>query len=219
MRLTSLICMGLIFPAGSALAQSQGGGQAGRRVLLPRNEEVALARSAAPGAVSDSASVWVLGERGYELAVHGSNGNACYVSRDWLESLEPHCFDAEGAVTVLPMAMHRIALLHQGRSIAEADREISDGIASGRFRLPRRPAMSYMMSAAQRLISDEGHPVGRWHPHLMIYYPYLTASDLGLGTRPDMGTAIVVDGGKPLANIMIVLRDFVQPAGGAAASP
>lgn len=219
MRAFSLICTGLALAAApAALAQSQGSGQSGRRALLPAEREIALARSAAPAVVTDSATVYVLGEQGYQVAVRGANGNACYVSRDWLESLEPHCFDAEGAATVMAMAMHRIALLHQGRSITEADREISDGIASGRFRLPRRPAMSYMMSAGQRLVSDEGRAVGRWQPHLMIYYPYLTAADLGLGATADLGTAIVVDPGKPLANIMIVLKEFVQP-GGAAVSP
>jgi hypothetical protein len=179
--------------------------------LLPREREIALARSAAPPGVSDSAAIWVLGTQGYELAVPGTNGNACYVGRDWLESLEPHCFDAEGAATILPIGLHRIGLLHAGRSLAEADREIADGIASGRFRLPRRPAMSYMMSGQQRLIGDDGRAVGQWHPHLMIYIPYVTAAELGLSETPDMRTAIVVDGGKPLANIMIVLRDFILP--------
>jgi len=46
----------------------------------------------------------------------------------------------------------------------------------------------------------------------MLYVPYITASELGLGTTPDLKAAIVVDGGKPLANVMIILRDFVQPA-------
>jgi len=218
MRTLSLISLALILMTSPAPCQSQGGGQRGPRTLLPRDREIALARSAAPAAVSDSATIYALGELEYVVAVRGTNGNACYVSRDWLESLEPHCFDAEGAATVMAMAMHRVAKLHQGQSIAEADREVADGIASGRFRLPRRPAMSYMMSAAQRLVSDDGRAVGRWQPHLMIYYPYLTAADLGLGATADLSTAIVVDPGKPLANIMIVLKEFVQP-GGAAASP
>ena len=186
MRLPGLICLlAMIFIAQAAWCQSQGGGQRGPRTLLPRAEEIALARSAAPAAVSDSATIYVLGQLEYEEAVRGTNGNACYVSRDWLESLEPHCFDAEGAATVMAMAMHRVARLHQGQSIAEADREIADGLASGRFRLPRRPAMSYMMSAAQRLVSDDGRAVGRWQPHLMIYYPYLTSADVGLGGTSD----------------------------------
>lgn len=220
MRLPGLICLSLlILFAQAAWCQSQGGGQRGPRTLLPREREITLARSAAPAAVSDSATIYVLGELEYEVAVRGTNGNACYVSRDWLESLEPHCFDAEGAATVMAMAMHRVAKLHQGQTTAEADREVADGLASGRFRLPRRPAMSYMMSAAQRLVSDDGRAVGSWQPHLMIYYPYLTAADLGLPAAGDLRSATVVDPGKPLANIMIVLKDFVQPSGGVASSP
>lgn len=213
MRVLCVVCIGLAVATMVARAQSVGAGQSGRRPLLPREREIALARSAAPPAVSDSATIYVLGDREYELAVRGSNGNACYVSRAWVESLEPQCFDAEGAATVLPMEMHRVALLHQGRSLTETDRAIADGLASGGFRLPRRPAMSYMMSAEQRLISDDGRSVGRWQPHLMLYVPYVTAAELGLGATPDLKTAVVNDGGKPLANVMVVLREFVQSAG------
>lgn len=212
MRMVTLVYTALVAATPPASAQSLGGGQPGRRPLLPRAREIALARSAAPPAVSDSATIYVLGDRDYEVAVRGSNGNACYVSRDWIESLEPHCFDPEGARTVLPLAMHRVALLHQGHTLVEADREIADGLASGRFILPRRPVMSYMMSAEQRLVGDDGKPVGRWRPHLMLYVPFITAAELGLGTTPDLKAAVVVDGGKPLANVMIILQDFVQPA-------
>lgn len=212
MRALVLLCTTFIVSTAPARAQSFGTGQSGRRPLLPRAREIALAKSAAPPAVSDSATIYVLGDREYELAVRGSNGNACYVSRDWIESIEPHCFDAEGAATVMQLEMRRVALLHQARTLADADREIADGLASGRFRLPRRPALSYMMSAEQRLVGDDGRPVGNWRPHLMLYVPYITAAELGLGATPDTRTAIVDDEGKPLANIMIVLRDFVQPA-------
>jgi hypothetical protein len=211
-RALVLVCTAFIVSTAPACAQSFGTGQSGRRPLLPRAREIALARSAAPPAVSDSATIYVLGDREFELAVRGSNGNACYVSRSWIESLEPHCFDAEGAATVMQLEMQRVALLHQGRSLADADREIADGLASGRFRLPRRPALSYMMSAEQRLVGDDGRPVGSWRPHLMLYVPYITAAELGLGATPDTRTAIVDHEGKPLANIMIVVRDFVQPA-------
>ncbi|HEX6316775.1 MAG TPA: hypothetical protein VFZ73_18015 [Gemmatimonadaceae bacterium] len=184
------------------------GGQSGRRPLLPRHEEIALARSAAPSAVSDSATIYVLTDSAYVVAVQGSSGAACYVSRDWIASIEPHCFDPEGAQTILPMQMHRVELLHRGRSKVEADRAIADGIASGRFRLPRRPAVSYMMSAEQRLIAPNGSPAGAWRPHLMIYYPYLSASDIGLSGGGD-ATLSVVDPGLPVANMTVVTREFV----------
>jgi hypothetical protein len=179
--------------------------------MLPRQQEIALARSAAPRAVTDSATVYVLTDSGYVVAVAGSGGVACYVSRSWPESVEPHCFDAEGAATILPMEMRRVELMHRGKTAAEADREIADGLASGRFRLPRRPAMSYMMSGGQVLYNDEGRRVGRWHPHLMIYYPFLTGSDIGLA-GDDLNTAVLVDPGKPTSNMMIVVRQFVEPA-------
>ncbi len=212
--------LGLVFAAltiwtASLPAQRPGTGQSGRRALLPRSREIALARSAAPPAVSDSATIYVLGEKEYEVAVTGTNGNACFVDRDRIETIAPHCFNAEGATTIMQLEMHRIALLHQEHSVAETDREIADGLTSGRFRLPRRPAMAYMMSADQNLFDNDGKPSGHWYPHLMLYMPYITAADLGLGkTGSDGKTTIVQWEGSPFASVMIVVRDFLQPAGG-----
>ena len=45
------------------------------------------------------------------------------------------------------------------------------------------------MSREQVLYSDEGRNVGRWHPHLMIYYPHLTSADLDKLIRKGNGTA------------------------------
>jgi hypothetical protein len=55
-------------------AQSASSGRAGPRVLLPRDREIALARSAAPPAVSRDATVMVLTERGFEVATRGPTG-------------------------------------------------------------------------------------------------------------------------------------------------
>jgi hypothetical protein len=203
--------LGLLLTLGVSAIGAQGvdnGGESGRRALLPRAEEIALARSAAPAAVSDSATIFLLTDAGYELGVKGTNGAACYVSRDWLKSIEPHCFDSEGAATIMPMHMLRVSMLHRGSTKAAADRAVADSLAAGSFKLPRRPAMSYMMSAEQKLIAPNGQPAGAWRPHLMIYYPWLSANDLGGGAANP--TASVVDEGKPTANIMIVVKDFVQ---------
>src|ERR1700744_3648997 len=45
--------------------------------LMERNQEIALARSAAPEAISRDATVLVLGRHGYETAVEGKNGWVC----------------------------------------------------------------------------------------------------------------------------------------------
>jgi hypothetical protein len=211
MRTAVLSLFTLGFALNGAVAQAAGAVQSGRRPLLPRDREIALARSAAPPAVSDSATIYILGDSVWEVAVRGSNGVACHVNRSWIASLEPHCYDAEAAASILPMELRRTELLHQGRSVDEANREIAEGLASGRFRLPRRLAMSYMMSAAQQLISEDGRAVGKWRPHVMIFFPYLTPADLGLGTNQDLRAGILVDPGKPTANVMIVVTDFVEP--------
>lgn len=199
--------------AGSAAdAQGTGAGQAGPRTVLPVVREVALARSAAPAAVSAAARVLVWNGSEFEVAVEGSNGVTCYVARSWPESLEPHCFDEEGSRTILQVHLLQMKLQHAGKTSQEIDAAVADGLRSGTLRLPSRPAMSYMMSAGQQLISDDGRPVGAWRPHLMIYYPYLTQETLGLGDVPSPDAALVVDPGTPLSNIMVVVTDFVPVA-------
>jgi hypothetical protein len=188
---------------------SKNPGRVGKREILPRAQEIALARSAAPAAVSDSASVWVFTDTGYVLASKGSNDAACYVSRSWPASVEPHCFDAEGAATIMRLHMREVELMHNGMSVDDVDRAIGADLANGKLRLPRRPAMSYMMSAGQSLISDAGQPAGSWRPHIMIYYPFLESADLYKGT-PDIAAGMVTGSGSATSSIMIVVPEFVK---------
>lgn len=198
--------------AGPVSAQSSEGGRAGPRAPMERSTEVRLALSAAPAIVSGEATVLVWTGSGFVVEREGSNGVTCYVARSWPESLEPHCFDAEGSRTILPIHLHQMELWHAGASPEEVDAAVAEGLRNGTLRLPTRPAMSYMMSAGQELISDEGVPAGNWQPHLMIYFPHLSESDLGLGEVPSTAAAMVVDPGTPLSNIMIVVREFVDVA-------
>jgi hypothetical protein len=208
--LTGLILLAML-DAGVVQAQSAGAGRTGPRDLLPREREIALARSAAPPAVSREATVMVLTERGFEVAVPGTSDVTCVVNRSHPRSLEPHCFDAEASATILPIELRRTELLREGTSAEKIDQEIAAGLLSGRYRLPRRPAMSYMMSPEQVLYTDEGAKVGRWQPHLMIYYHHLTSADLGLSGEPSTAAAMVVDEGRAVSNIMIVVKEFAAP--------
>jgi hypothetical protein len=209
----------LLAAATSAGAQPASASRTGKRPPLPRETEIALARSAAPPSVSAAARVLVLGDTGYVVADSGSAPVTCVVNRSWRDAIEPHCYDAEAAATVMPIELRRNTLRHLGRSEAEVARDVAEGLASGRFRLPSRPALSYMMSDAQSLLDDDGRPVGHWRPHLMLYVPYLTNAMLGLGGgAPDMRVGAVFEEGTPLASFVIVLREFV-PVGGPAAPP
>ena len=46
--------------------------------------EIALARSAAPAAISDKATVLTLDSHGYQTAARGTNGFTCLVERAWM---------------------------------------------------------------------------------------------------------------------------------------
>src|SRR6202522_1210144 len=56
--------------------------------LMDRDAEIAMARSAAPEAISRDAEVLVLGRHGYETAVKGKNGFVCVVERGWMSPFD-----------------------------------------------------------------------------------------------------------------------------------
>jgi hypothetical protein len=186
--------------------------RAGARPTLPVAEEIALARSAAPLSVSADARVMVLGDTGYVVAVEGSSGVTCVVNRSWDRSVEPHCYDAEGAATVMRIELRRNFLRQMGTSETAIAAEIAEGLSRGIYRLPSRPALTYMMSAQQVLYDDSGKYVGRWRPHIMIYFPNLTNAGVGLPSAPDMRVGMVSGEGTSESSLVIVMPAFVGPA-------
>jgi hypothetical protein len=86
--------------------------------LMDRNAESAMARSAAPEAISRDAEILVLGRHGYETAVKGKNGFVCAVERGWMGPFEgnftdgfwnpklrgPICYNPLAVRTILPCA-------------------------------------------------------------------------------------------------------------------
>src|SRR5689334_21997019 len=60
--------------------------------MADRAAEIALARTAAPRAVSDSATVLVLTRTGYVEAAHGGNGFTCLVVRSFSGSVNDPAF-------------------------------------------------------------------------------------------------------------------------------
>ena len=184
--------------------------RAGKRELLQRSQEIALARSAAPANIGDSATVYVFSDTGYVLAERGTNGAACYVSRSWPTSIEPHCFDAEGAASIMRIHMREVELLHRGLTPDAAQREMAPDILSGKLRLPTKPAMSWMFSAEQKLIGDSGEPAGRWRPHIMVYYPYLAPMPGGDGGAPTFLGGMISGAGTSQSSIIIPVSEFVH---------
>ncbi|MGA8270234.1 MAG: hypothetical protein WB919_01670 [Candidatus Sulfotelmatobacter sp.] len=167
--------------------------------LMDRNQEIALARSAAPEAISRDATVLVLGRHGYETAVEGKSGWVCWVGRgwgifDWPEFWSPKiraadCMNPPAARSLLPFVYKRTELLLAGHSKIEVIAAIKAAIEKKdeKKELPSLEpgAMSYMMAKASYLADNGGHN----GPHLMFYAPIKDAAAWGanLPNSPVMG--------------------------------
>lgn len=179
-------------------------------VRISEPEEIALARSAAPAAVSAGATVWVLRDGAYEVGVKGENGNHCFVARSQPLSLEPICYDAEAASTIMLWEFEYFRLRTAGSSDEQREAALAQALGTGEIPLPGRPAMSYMMSSGQRLYDPEsGHSAGNWKPHVMLYIPYLTPEAIGLPAG--LPRIQVARPGTPMAHLVVVVPEFVDP--------
>ena len=150
---------------------------------MPRDQQIALAESAAPAEVSSKATVYVLGPKGYEKAREGTNGFSCIVTRHFVKpaetTIEPQCFDAEGSRTLLPVYLHGEELRTNGKSEAEIKADVASGYKEGRYQYPSKPGFLYMMSSQNRLSAIPENGTGIFPPHLMFYAPNMTTKDIG----------------------------------------
>jgi hypothetical protein len=157
---------------------------------MPRDQQIALAESAAPAEVSSKATVYVLGPKGYEKAREGTNGFSCFVGRHFVKpaetTIEPQCFDAEGSRTLLLVYMHGEELRTNGKSEAEIKADIANGYKEGWYQYPSKPGFLYMMSSWNRLRAIPEHGTGIFPPHLMFYAPNMTTKDIGFDAQPNL---------------------------------
>ena len=172
LRAPFLACLVLI-PAGTAV------GVATLPDLLPRDEEIALALSAAPAHLRAGAAVYVLEKTGFIQVRSGSNGFTCIVNRDHPSSRKPTCYDAEGTATIVPKVLRIGELLARGTPLAEIQAEIAEGFRSGKFIAPRRPGIAYMLSDGNRDVDPITGTISRFPPHVMFYAPNLTNEQIG----------------------------------------
>ena|SRR5215471_12631771 len=154
--------------------------------LMDRNEEIALARSAAPPSIAKDATVLVLGKDGFEPAVKGTNGYVCNVDR-WMDAFEnspefwnpkrrgPVCYNAQAAKTIIPILLLRARLALAGKSKEEMKEGLKAAIAKGEVPALQPSAMAYMYSKQGFLNSK----CGNCSPHLMFYVPVKDAKTWG----------------------------------------
>ena len=166
-------------------------------------DEIALALSALPEPLRADAGVYVLGPKGYRLARQGSSGIICLVSHDRPDTQEPICWDREGSETILPLALAKGEWRAAGVGEQEIERREHEGFARGTFRAPRRAGVAYMVSTENWVFN--GQRVVKYHPHVMVYAPYVTNADIG-ATMKDPSAPWVLNEGSPHAYIIVVTR-------------
>jgi hypothetical protein len=212
----------ILLIGGAALAQSTHSRPAYPPIdayLMPRDAELALARSAAPANIAGRATIKLLTASGYRVAHEGDNGFVCLVMRGWSAPTytpaqfrdlvfdpsvrAPICFNPAAVRTVLPYYELRSQFGIDGRTPDEIGRGLEAAYAKGS--LPKRDgvALAYMWSADQQL----GPGIGHWHPHMMIFAPYAENTMIG-GNGFGMPLPVVTDdGGTPFAVVVIPVDD------------
>lgn len=170
----------------------------GAEYLMPDHAaEISLARSAAPAAISASATVLVLSSKGYETAVNGTNGFTCLVERAWMSPFDspefwnpklrgPVCYNPAATRSILPITRYRTKLAQSGVPKTQMFDEIRAAVARKELPAPELGAMSFMMSKGGYLSDSAGH----WHSHLMFYIPGTDSSSWGANLP---GSPVVVD--------------------------
>ncbi len=147
-------------------------------LISDENAEIALARSAAPGSISDGAEVMVLGRDGYKTAVKGTNGFLCIVERSWAQNADqaefwnpkmraPHCFNAQAARSFAPIYLMKTRLVLEGKSKSEVTQAVATALDKKELPALEPGAMAYMMSK-QQYLNDQGKS---WRPHVMFFSP------------------------------------------------
>lgn len=183
-------------------------------LMSDRNAEIALARTAAPAAISSDAKILVLGWRGYETAVEGRNGFVCMVERSWMSPFNsaefwspkvrvPECFNPAAARSILPLTIKRTEMVLAGLSKAQMIDSIKAGFNNKELPAPEPGAMCYMMSRAGYLNDALGHYV----PHLMFYFPLTDKSSWG-ADLPDSPVTLnpqFRDGPEPITEFVIAV--------------
>ena len=182
--------------------------------LMPRDAEIAMARSAAPASVADKATVMVLGRDGYSIAATGTNGFLCYVERSWAKTTDspefwnpkmraPNCFNDAAARSIAQIYLMKTRLVVEGQSKTQIAHAIAAALDEKKLPALVPGAMCYMMSK-QQYLQDKGK---NWRPHLMFYVDGDAAQSWG-ANLPDSPVIAASDAEARVTIMMVVVHDW-----------
>ena len=146
--------------------------------MTDHDTEIAMARSAAPEAITRDATIMVLSDHGYVTAVEGKNGFVCMVERAWMSPEDsptfwdpklrgPICFNPPAVRSILPATFERTKLVLAGKSKAEIIADNKQAYDKKELPPLEPGSMSYMMSKQGYLTAEGGNLA-----HIMVYTPH-----------------------------------------------
>ncbi|MFZ0630167.1 MAG: hypothetical protein WA399_05485 [Acidobacteriaceae bacterium] len=182
--------------------------------LMPKDAEIALARSAAPASIADHATVMVLERQGYTVAVPGTNGFVCYVERSWAKTTDdpefwnpkmraPNCFNEAAVRSITPIYLMKSRLVLAGDSRAQIAQTMATALNEKKFPALEPGAMCYMMSKDQYL-NDQAK---NWYPHVMFYVSGDAAPSWG-ANLPGSPIIAANDAEARVTVMMVVVRHW-----------
>ena len=179
--------------------------------------EIALARSAAPDAISRDATVLVLKRSGYEVAQKGKNGFVCLVERAWMGPLDGAefwnpkvrgaiCFNPPAARSVLPITFKRTQLVLAGLTKAQMSARLTEIVTRKELPALEAGSMSYMMAKGSYLNDEVVH----WHSHLMFYGGRSDGSEWGADAEhsPVILNPQFQGAPEPLATYIVIVPNW-----------
>jgi hypothetical protein len=215
MKRMTFVLFALMTSLNGALVRGQGRYPPLSEYLMPRETEIALAKTAAPAGVSDKATIKVLTKSGYEVAREGENGVVCMVMRGFAAPTyspaqfrdlvydatvhAPICFTPPAVRSAMPYYELRTKLAMAGKTPDQIAEGLQAAYVQGE--LPKRDGVTfaYMWSAHQHL----GPGIGAWRPHLMVFAPYYDNSMVGGNQFGSALPQVTDDAGTPFAVVVI----------------
>ena len=192
-------------------------------LMQDRSAEIALARTAAPEAISRDATVMVLGRHGFETAAEGRNGFACLVARSWTSAPDadfwnpkvrvPMCFNEAAVRTYLPIYFKKTELAMAGVSKAQIKKDMASAIEKGQLPPLQLGAMSYMLSK----YGFGGDAAPHWPPHVMFYFPQIEAATWG-ANLPGSPVEAYPDRAEHRTELVVVVQRWSDGTDGARTS-
>lgn len=155
-------------------------------LLTPECEE-ALALSALPARLRDTASVFVLTNEGYKQTRKGDGQFTCIVERNHVSALVPQCPDTAGASAIIPGIIMKSNWALEGLTPDERAERFKQQVDNGVVQAPAGPGVSYMLSNFNYAWSVRQEALVRVAPHIMYYAPNVGNEAIGGSAEDGLG--------------------------------